>query len=111
VGAFDAESLVYPWGNADGRVDLLSETVQAIAAEGDRKKESRRRGIFTDLGGGAFGCESFGAGVAVARRTRCAFLERALVLLCGAYEGSVGGYWWVAAAQGGENVMAADGFV
>src|SRR5712671_3671479 len=41
VGAFDAESLVYPWGNADGRVDLLSETVQAIAAEGDRKKESR----------------------------------------------------------------------
>jgi radical SAM superfamily enzyme YgiQ (UPF0313 family) len=41
VGAFDAESLVYPWGNADGRLDLLSETVQAIAAEGDRKKESR----------------------------------------------------------------------
>ena len=41
VGAFDAESLVYPWTNADGRVDLLSETVQAIAAEGDRKKESR----------------------------------------------------------------------
>jgi radical SAM superfamily enzyme YgiQ (UPF0313 family) len=41
VGAFDAESLVYPWRNADGRVDLLSETVQSIAAEGDRKKESR----------------------------------------------------------------------
>jgi radical SAM superfamily enzyme YgiQ (UPF0313 family) len=41
VGAFDAESLVYPWRNADGRVDLLSETVQAIAAEADRKKESR----------------------------------------------------------------------
>jgi hypothetical protein len=41
VGAFDAESLVYPWTNADGRVDSLSETVQAIAAEADRKKESR----------------------------------------------------------------------
>jgi hypothetical protein len=41
VGAFDAESLVYPWANADARVDLLSETVQTIAAEADRKKESR----------------------------------------------------------------------
>jgi radical SAM superfamily enzyme YgiQ (UPF0313 family) len=41
VGAFDAESLVYPWKNADARVDLLSETVQSIAAESDRKKESR----------------------------------------------------------------------
>ncbi len=41
VGAFDAESLVYPWRNADGRVDLLSETVQTIAADADRKKESR----------------------------------------------------------------------
>jgi radical SAM superfamily enzyme YgiQ (UPF0313 family) len=41
VGAFDAESLVYPWRNADARVDALSETVQAIAGEADRKKESR----------------------------------------------------------------------
>jgi radical SAM superfamily enzyme YgiQ (UPF0313 family) len=41
VGAFDAESLVYPWKNEDARVDLLSETVQSIAAEADRKKESR----------------------------------------------------------------------
>jgi radical SAM superfamily enzyme YgiQ (UPF0313 family) len=41
VGAFDAESLVYPWRNADARVDALSETVQAIAADADRKKESR----------------------------------------------------------------------
>jgi hypothetical protein len=41
LGAFDAESLVYPWANPDERVDLLSETVQAIAAEADRKKESR----------------------------------------------------------------------
>src|SRR5260221_128810 len=41
VAAVDAETLVYPWRNADGRVDLLSEAVQSIAAEADRKKESR----------------------------------------------------------------------
>jgi hypothetical protein len=41
VGAFDAESLVYPWRNIDARVDRLSETVQAIAAEADSKKQSR----------------------------------------------------------------------
>ena len=41
VGAFDAESLFYPWKHADSRVDVLSETVQAIAADADRKKESR----------------------------------------------------------------------
>jgi radical SAM superfamily enzyme YgiQ (UPF0313 family) len=41
VGAFDAESLVYPWRNTDARVDALSESVQAIAAGADRKKESR----------------------------------------------------------------------
>jgi hypothetical protein len=41
VGPFDARSLVYPWKNADARLDRLSETVQAIAAEGDRKRESR----------------------------------------------------------------------
>ena len=41
VGGFDAESLVYPWGNVDARMDALSELVQSIAAEADRKKESR----------------------------------------------------------------------
>ncbi len=41
VEAFDAESLVYPWRNANARVDALSETVQSIAAGADRKKESR----------------------------------------------------------------------
>jgi hypothetical protein len=41
VGAFDAESLVYPWKNPDVRVDDLSDSVQAIAADADRKKESR----------------------------------------------------------------------
>jgi hypothetical protein len=41
VGEFDAESLVYPWRNVDTRVDRLSETVQAIAADADSKKQSR----------------------------------------------------------------------
>jgi radical SAM superfamily enzyme YgiQ (UPF0313 family) len=41
VGAFDAESLAYPWQNPDPRLDALSETVQAIAADTDRQKLSR----------------------------------------------------------------------
>lgn len=41
VGAFDAESLVYPWTNVDERVDRLSAMVQAIAADADAKKLSR----------------------------------------------------------------------
>jgi len=41
VGAFDAESLVYPWRNADPRVDESSDMVQQIAAYADRMKESR----------------------------------------------------------------------
>jgi radical SAM superfamily enzyme YgiQ (UPF0313 family) len=41
VGAFDAESLIYPWKNADARVDQLAEMVQSIAADADRKKEPR----------------------------------------------------------------------
>jgi radical SAM superfamily enzyme YgiQ (UPF0313 family) len=41
IGPFDAKSLVYPWKNQDARLDVLSEKVQAIAAEADRKKETR----------------------------------------------------------------------
>ncbi len=41
VGPFDPQSLFYPWKHADPRVDALSETVQVIAADGDRRKESR----------------------------------------------------------------------
>jgi radical SAM superfamily enzyme YgiQ (UPF0313 family) len=43
VGPFDPESLFYPWKHSDPRIDALSETVQVIAAEGDRRKESRTR--------------------------------------------------------------------
>jgi radical SAM superfamily enzyme YgiQ (UPF0313 family) len=41
IGGFDPESLFYPWKHSDARIDVLSEMVQAIAAEGDRRKESR----------------------------------------------------------------------
>jgi radical SAM superfamily enzyme YgiQ (UPF0313 family) len=41
VGRFDARSLVFPWKNEDPRLDVLSETVQAIAAEADRQKDTR----------------------------------------------------------------------
>ena len=41
VGPFDAQSLFYPWQHSDPRLDALSEAVQAIAADGDYKKESR----------------------------------------------------------------------
>jgi radical SAM superfamily enzyme YgiQ (UPF0313 family) len=48
VEPFDAKSLVYPWQNEDARLDALSETVQAIAAEADRKKETRAS-VFAEI--------------------------------------------------------------
>jgi hypothetical protein len=41
VGVFDAESLVYPWKNADARLDALSHAVQAIASDAHKNKQSR----------------------------------------------------------------------
>jgi radical SAM superfamily enzyme YgiQ (UPF0313 family) len=41
VAPFDAKSLVYPWKSDDARLDTLSETVQAIAADADRRKQTR----------------------------------------------------------------------
>jgi radical SAM superfamily enzyme YgiQ (UPF0313 family) len=41
IAQFDRESLTYPWKNDDPRVDELGETVQAIAADADRKKQTR----------------------------------------------------------------------
>jgi radical SAM superfamily enzyme YgiQ (UPF0313 family) len=38
---FDPKSLAYPWKNSDPRVDVLSETVQEIAADAERQKLSR----------------------------------------------------------------------
>ncbi len=41
IEPFDPQSLAYPWKNVDPRLDELSETVQDIAAAGERRKESR----------------------------------------------------------------------
>jgi radical SAM superfamily enzyme YgiQ (UPF0313 family) len=41
VQPFDAQSLVFPWSSSDERVDRLSAIVQKIAADADRKKQSR----------------------------------------------------------------------
>jgi hypothetical protein len=43
VGAFDAESLVYPWKNPDARMDELSEKVQSVAAAADSAKWPRAK--------------------------------------------------------------------
>jgi hypothetical protein len=42
VGPFDGASLTYPWKNDDARLEALSETVQDIAAGGERQKETRQ---------------------------------------------------------------------
>lgn len=41
VGPFDAQSLAYPWKNPDACLDALSETVQEISDDAERRKESR----------------------------------------------------------------------
>src|SRR5262249_13901449 len=41
IGPFDAQSLVYPWKNRDDRLDALSEKVQMIAADAERRKQTR----------------------------------------------------------------------
>jgi radical SAM superfamily enzyme YgiQ (UPF0313 family) len=41
MGPFDPQLLVFPWKNADPRVDALSETTQEISAAAEGRKESR----------------------------------------------------------------------
>ena len=41
IGPFDGKALVYPWKHEHPRLDALSETVQAIAAAGERRKDTR----------------------------------------------------------------------
>jgi len=68
-------------------------------------------GVFADLGGGAFGGGSFGAGIAVARRTRRAFLERAWYCCAEPTRDQLVAIGGVAPAPAVEKVVAADGFV
>jgi radical SAM superfamily enzyme YgiQ (UPF0313 family) len=41
VGEFDAAGLLYPWKHADPWVDALADTVQELASEGEKLKQSR----------------------------------------------------------------------
>ena len=41
AGEFDPAGLLYPWKHADPRMDALSAQVQEIAAEGEKRKQSR----------------------------------------------------------------------
>lgn len=54
VGAFDEKSLVYPWQNADPRVDRLCEEVQGIVHAGEKRGLSRTE-IFAQVENAA-GC-------------------------------------------------------
>jgi radical SAM superfamily enzyme YgiQ (UPF0313 family) len=60
VGQFDPQSFFYPWKHVDSRVDALSEAVQAIAAEGDRRKEPRSR-VFESIWNAAHSAAGLGA--------------------------------------------------
>jgi radical SAM superfamily enzyme YgiQ (UPF0313 family) len=112
VDAFDAESLVYPWRNADGRVDLLSEAVQSIAAEADRKKESRAAAFARIAAHAAAGVVAPELRVTEGRGVPflsepwycCAEPTRDQLV-------SIGGAAKPASAPRTEKVMAADGFV
>jgi len=41
VGDFDSEKLVYPWRHSDPAMDALAENISRIAAEAEKKRESR----------------------------------------------------------------------
>lgn len=71
VGPFDPQSLFYPWKHADQRVDALGETVQAIAADGDRKKESRTK-VFERIWKAAHAAAGLVAPIIQASRTPAA---------------------------------------
>ncbi|MHB8500401.1 MAG: CUAEP/CCAEP-tail radical SAM (seleno)protein [Candidatus Acidiferrales bacterium] len=71
IGPFDPQSLFYPWKHADPRVDALSESVQDIAAEGDRRKESRTV-VFERIWKAAHAAAGFDAPIIQASRTPAA---------------------------------------
>src|SRR6267378_3497157 len=109
--AFDEESLVYPWTNLDGRVDLLSETVQAIAAEGDRKKESRGVAFSRIWEAAHLAARVSVPELRLREGRRVPFLSEPWYCCAEPTRDQLVAIGGVAAAQGGENVMAADGFV
>jgi radical SAM superfamily enzyme YgiQ (UPF0313 family) len=53
VGPFDEAALVYPWKNADARVDRLCEELQQIVHTGEKMKQSREH-IFDRIEAAAY---------------------------------------------------------
>jgi hypothetical protein len=111
VGAFDAESLVYPWANADARVDLLSETVQAIAAESDRKKESRVAAFSRIWEAAHAAAEIDAPALGVTEGRGVPFLSEPWYCCAEPTRDQLVSIGGAAAAPVAEKVMAADGFV
>ena len=111
VGVFDAESLVYPWTSSDGRVDLLSDAVQSIAAEADRKKESR--GVaFARIWEAAHLAAGIGAPeLRVKAGGGVPFLSEPWYCCAEPTRDQLVAIGEAAAAPAGEKVVAADGFV
>src|SRR5579864_7397671 len=111
VGEFDAESLVYPWRNADARVDALSETVQSIAAEADRKKESRAA-AFLRIWKAAHAAAGIGAPELRVREGRgVPFLSEPWYCCAEPTRDQLVAIGGVAAGRVAEKAVAADGFV
>ncbi|HEX3121619.1 MAG TPA: radical SAM protein, partial [Candidatus Acidoferrum sp.] len=121
VGGFDAESLVYPWRNADERVDRLSEAVQMIAADADAKKMSRSEAFarIWEEAHLAAGVEAspleLGAGKAVPFLSEpwycCAEPTKAQLVSIGAVSSGAKKAETVAGGGGERAGFAADGFV
>ncbi len=111
VGGFDAESLVYPWRNADTRVDALSEMVQSIAAEADRKKESRAAAFLRiwEAAHAAAGIEAPELRVREGRGVP--FLSEPWYCCAEPTQDQLVAIGGVAAARVAEKAVAADGFV
>jgi radical SAM superfamily enzyme YgiQ (UPF0313 family) len=111
VGAFDPESLVYPWGNADARVDALSETVQSIAAEADRKKESRTAAFARIWEAAHAAAGVIEAELPVRELRAVPFLSEPWYCCAEPTRDQLVAIGGAAAAPASEKVMAADGFV
>jgi hypothetical protein len=111
VGAFDAELLVYPWKNADARVDALSEVVQSIAAEAERKKESRAT-AFLRIWAAAHAAAGIEAPELRVREGRgVPFLSEPWYCCAEPTRDQLVAIGGIAAARVAEKAVAADGFV
>jgi len=111
VGAFDAESLVYPWWNTDARLDALSDTVQSIAAEADRKKESRVAAFARIWEAAHAQAGMMAPGLRVHEGRGVPFLSEPWYCCAEPTRDQLVAIGGAAAARAPEKVVAADGFV